>query len=211
MRLELIPVTLTDAKRLVTGYHEHNEAAEGWKFGTGIAADGELVGAAMVGRPTGRGLNQYRTVEITRLVITEKGRYKNAASMLYGAACRMAEAGGYIAAYTYTLKEEDAASVRAAGFIVDAVLDARATSEWGSSRPRYEETLLGPRKRPEGPKVRWIRYLRKRTEGVRELGIGGAGVVVDGSTGRDPESQQQAYIDKARAAIADLDATGERT
>jgi hypothetical protein len=168
MRLELVPVTLTDAKRLVNGYHEHNEAAKGWKFGTGIAADGVLVGAAMVGRPTGRGLDQHIDVEITRLVITEKGRYKNAASMLYGAACRMASAGGYRQAYTYTLEEEDAASVRAAGFVLDAELDARETSEWGSSRPRYEMTLLGPRKRPEGPKYRWVRSLRNRTETVRK-------------------------------------------
>lgn len=161
MRLELIPITLTDARRLVNGYHDHNEAPEGWKFGTSIACDGERIGAAMVGRPTGRGLDQHQDVEITRLVITEKGRYKNAASMLYGAACRMAAAGGYRDAYTYTLQEEDAASVRAAGFVLDAVLDAREQAEWGSSRPRYEETLLGPRKRPDEPKYRWKRSLKR--------------------------------------------------
>lgn len=164
MRLELVPVTVTEAKRLVWDFHEHNEAPESWKFGTGIAADGELVGAAMVGRATGRGIDQRLDVEITRLVITEKGRYKNAASMLYGAACRMAAAGGYRTAYTYTLEEEDAASVRAAGFVLDAELDARPTSDWGTSRPRYEETLLGPRKRPDGPKNRWRRELRVRSE-----------------------------------------------
>jgi hypothetical protein len=164
MRLELVPVTLTDARRIVNGFHEHNEAPEGWKFGTGIAADGELVGIAMVGRPTGRGLDQHRDVEVTRLTIIEKGLYKNAASMLYGAASRMAGAGGYRDAYTYTLEDEDAASVRAAGFELDGILPPRATSDWGSSRPRYEATLLGPRKRPEEAKYRWIRHLRKAAE-----------------------------------------------
>jgi hypothetical protein len=160
MNLHLVPVTLTEAKRLVNDHHEYNEAVKGWKFGTGIAEDNILIGVAMVGRATGRGINQRLDVEITRLCITEKGRYKNAASMLYGAACRMAAAGGYRTAYTYTLQEEDAASVRAAGFVLDAELDARPTSSWGSSRPRYEETLLGPRKRPDGPKRRWRRELR---------------------------------------------------
>jgi hypothetical protein len=159
VKLELVPVTLTEAKILVNGYHEHNEAPESWKFGTGIAADGELVGAAMVGRATGRGIDQKLDVEITRLVITEKGRYRNACSMLYGAACRMAAAGGYRCAYTYTLDEEDAASVRAAGFVLDAELPARPS--WDSpGRPRQDETLLGPKKRPSGPKKRWIRHLK---------------------------------------------------
>lgn len=125
--MDLVPVTLTDAKRLVNAHHEHNETTERqtWKFGTGVAVDGKLVGVAMVGRPTGRGLDQLFAVEITRVCITEKGLYRNAASMLYGAACRMAAAGGYRVVYTYTLEEEGAASVRAAGFVLDAELDAR--------------------------------------------------------------------------------------
>lgn len=162
MKLELVPITLTDAKRIVNSHHEHSEttAKQTWKFGTGVAADGELVGVAMVGRASGRGIDQKLDVEITRVCITEKGRYRNACSMLYGAACRMAAAGGYRTAYTYTLEDEDAASVRAAGFVLDAELPARPT--WSTpSRPRYEETLLGPRRRPGGPKRRWRRDLSR--------------------------------------------------
>lgn len=160
-RLSLVPVTLTEAKRLVNEHHEHNEAPEGWKFGTGVAWDGTLVGIAMVGRATGRGIDQKVDVEITRVCITEKGRYKNAASMLYGAACRMAAAGGYRDAYTYTLDEEDAVCVAAAGFTLDAELPARPS--WNTpSRPRYDENLFGERLRPAGPKNRWIRHLRTR-------------------------------------------------
>ena len=112
----------------------------------------------MVGRPSGRGLDQYLSVEITRVCLSEKGTYRNAASMLYGAACRMAAAGGYRVAYTYTLEEEDAASVRAAGFTLDEELGERET--WSTAaRPRYEENLFGERKRPKGPKRRWRRDL----------------------------------------------------
>jgi hypothetical protein len=167
VRLALVPVTLTEAKRLVNEHHEHNEttARQTWKFGTGIACDGELVGVAMVGRPTAPQLNQFLDVEITRVCITEKGVYKNAASQLYGAACRMAAAGGYRAAYTYTLESEDAASVRAAGFVFDA--DVPASETWSRpSRPRQDETLLGPRRRPTGAKKRWKRVLSVAREGL---------------------------------------------
>jgi hypothetical protein len=162
VRLALVPVTLTDAKRLVNEHHEHNETThrQTWKFGTGVAADGELVGVAMVGRASGRGIDQRLDVEITRVCITERGKYRNAGSMLYGAACRMAQAGGYRTAYTYTLASEDAACVRAAGFVLDAELPARPS--WSSpSRPRQDETLLGPRKRPTEAKKRWRRPLHR--------------------------------------------------
>lgn len=161
MSLALTPVTITEAKRHVNDYHGHNEAPVGWKFGTGVAFNGELVGVAMVGRATGRGIDQRLDVEITRVCITERGRYKNAGSMLYGAACRMAAAGGYRDAYTYTLDEEDAACVRAAGFELDAELPARPT--WDTpTRPRYDHDLFGKRKRPDGPKKRWVRHLLRR-------------------------------------------------
>lgn len=163
MKLELVPVTLTDAKRLVNEHHRHSETTEKqtWKFCTGIAVDGDLVGIAMVGRPTARGLDQKLDVEITRVCITEKGRYRNACSMLYGAACRMAAAAGYRVAYTYTLEDEDAASVRAAGFGLDAELGKREESWSTPARPRQDETLFGPRKRPLSPKRRWKRVLKE--------------------------------------------------
>lgn len=157
-RYDLVPVSLKQARAFVNAHHGHNEAPIGWKFGTGIALDGELVGVAMVGRPTSRGIDHELYVEITRVCIDEVGVHKNAASRLYGAACRMAAAGGYRRAYTYTLEGEDAASVRAAGFVLDAELPAR--DSWSvPSRLRMDETLFGERKRPRGAKYRWRRDL----------------------------------------------------
>lgn len=153
-----VPVSVTEAKLFVNLHHRHCEAPESWRFGTGLSHDGELVAIAMLGRPTARGLDQVLDVEVTRVCVIEPARYRNACSMLYGALCRAAKALGYRDAYTYTVEGEDAASVRAAGFLPDADLGERPT--WASaSRPRQDETLFGPRKRPTGPKTRWVRRL----------------------------------------------------
>lgn len=153
----LEPIDLTMAKRFVNETHRHNEAPLSWRFGVGLSRGGFLVGVAMIGRPTGRGLDQKYAVEITRVCVVE-GASKNSCSMLYGAACRMAKAGGYRVAYTYTLASEDAASVKASGFVVDAELSERPS--WSTaSRPRYDENLFGERKRPTEAKVRWKRIL----------------------------------------------------
>jgi hypothetical protein len=155
--LILVPITLITAKRFVNAQHRHNEAPVGWAFGVGIEKDGNLVGVAMAGRPSARKLQTADPylIEITR--ITTLGD-KNACTMLYGAVCRAAKALGYRTAITYTLAEEGGASVRAAGFLLDAELPA--ARPWSQpSRPRYESTLLGPRLRPSGPKNRWKRNL----------------------------------------------------
>lgn len=158
----LEPIDLATAKRFVNEVHRHNEAPLSWRFGVGLSRGGFLVGVAMVGRPTGRGLDQRYSVEVTRVCVPE-GAEKNDCSRLYGAACRMAQAGGYRVAYTYTLAEEDAASVRAAGFVLDAELDERPS--WSApSRPRYDENLFGERKRPTGAKRRWKRSLVSNQE-----------------------------------------------
>jgi hypothetical protein len=153
----LRPVDRETARRFVNEHHRHNEAPTSWKFGVGLERDGELVGVAMAGRPSGRGLDSTYVIEITRVCVPE-GSERNSCSKLYGAVCRAAKALGYRTAYTYTLAEEDAASVKAAGFVLDADLPGRPG--WSTpSRPRYEENLFGERKRPTGPKRRWRREL----------------------------------------------------
>ena len=153
-----MPITLRQANAMIGAHHGHNEAVRGWRFGVGLSRDGELVAVAVAGRPVGQGFDGYRDIEITRVCIDEAGVHRNAASRLYGALCRASTALGYRTAYTYTLAEEDAASVRAAGFVLDAELGARES--WNMPRrPRQDQTLFGPRKRPTGPKYRWRRDL----------------------------------------------------
>jgi hypothetical protein len=152
--MNLRPVTLAVARRFVGEHHRHNLPPRGWLFGVGVESGGELVGVAIAGRPVARALDDGRTVEITR---TCTDGTDNANSMLYGAACRAAKALGYHRAFTYNLASESGASLRAAGFEVDAVLPDRPG--WDNGRHRVERDLFGSRRTPAGPKVRWIRRL----------------------------------------------------
>jgi hypothetical protein len=151
---ELVPITLIEAKRFVYEQHRHNKASVGWKFGVGLAIDGRLAGVAMVGRPSAQELanREPRTVEITRCTTTGQG---NACSQLYGAACRMAKAGGYLDAITYTLESEPGTSLLAAGFVREAHVEPAATHRAG----RYVTNLLGEETRPDEGKWRWRRVL----------------------------------------------------
>lgn len=112
--LHLTPVSLAQANGFVAEHHRHHKPVTGHKFSIGCAAaDGTLVGVAIVGRPVSRYLDDGQTLEVTRLCTTGA---KNACSMLYGAAARAARAIGYLKIITYTLDTEDGASLRAAGW-----------------------------------------------------------------------------------------------
>jgi hypothetical protein len=85
----------------------------GAKFCIGVAKDGEVVGAAIVGRPVARMLDDGWTLEVNR---TCTDGTKNANSALYGAVRRAAFALGYRKLITYTLPSESGASLRGAGW-----------------------------------------------------------------------------------------------
>lgn len=156
--VETVPITLQDAKRFVGKHHRHNRPPVSGLFAVALHVDGELAAVAIAGRPVARGLQDGRTVEITRLCVTEKEPPRNGCSMLYGACCRAAAALGYRRAITYTLASESAASVRASGFTLDAELKARPT--WSCpSRPRVQTDMFGQETRPAEAKRRWIRVL----------------------------------------------------
>lgn len=165
MAIRVIPLTCKAAAKYVGENHRHNKAPNGGLFACGVEEGGKLVGVAICGRPIARLLDDGRTVEITR-VCTDGTM--NACSKLYAALCRAAAAVGYERAVTYTLKEEPGASLRAAGFVVDAELPARpAWSTPGAKRKRVQvqRTLFGDvETRPPGPKVRWVRVLNQRCD-----------------------------------------------
>lgn len=145
MTLLLVPVKLSDAKDYVRRHHRHNDAPLSWLFGVGVESDGELVGVGIAGRPVARGLDDGKTVEITRIC---SAGVRNVCSMLYGALSRAAFALGYKRVVTYTLQSEAGASLRAAGFESVAALDDRPG--WDSpNRPRP----LDPS--PREAKFRW--------------------------------------------------------
>src|SRR5690606_33757592 len=102
MSLQLVPVTLSEAKAFVERHHRHHKAPEGGRLAIGVAKDGEVVGVVIVGRPVSRMLDDGWTAEVTRCCTVGT---RNAPSMLYRAAWRAARAMGYRRLVTYTLPE----------------------------------------------------------------------------------------------------------
>ena len=151
MGLQVVPVTIKDARRFVGEHHRHNLAPRSGLFAAGVSDDVGLVGVAIVGRPVARMLQDGRTCEVLR-VATDGTR--NACSMLYGAVRRAAFALGYQRIVTYTLTSESGASLRAAGWVREADLPARPTWD-GGGRHRVQADLFGNERRPSCPKVRW--------------------------------------------------------
>lgn len=150
MSLELRPITLRVANAFVARHHRHSKAVRGQKWSVGVADAGNLVGVAIAGRPVSRMLDDGLTIEILR-VCTDGS--PNAPSMLYGACCRAAAGMGYRVAVTYTLSSEPGTSLRAAGFVRVADVEAR---QWARPRRhRAERDLIGD-------KVRWERELAQR-------------------------------------------------
>lgn len=133
MALELVVVDWDTARSFCTSWHRHHpKPPPGHLWRHGVAADGVLVGVAIVGRPVARAFDDGATVEVNRTVTDG---HKNANSMLYGAVARAAFAKGYRRVVTYTEDSESGASLTAAGYRIVAERPARAG--WDTpSRPR---------------------------------------------------------------------------
>lgn len=147
MSLRLVPVGWRAACAFVLDWHRHHEPPRGYKWAHGVATDDDvLVGVAIVGRPTPRGiqneakfLDEPLTLEVTR---TCTDGYRNANSMLYGACARAAFAKGYCRLVTYTQEGESGASLRAAGWRIVAERPPR--KGWDTpSRPREDRGTDG--------------------------------------------------------------------
>lgn len=154
--MELVPIKQKPARAFVLAHHRHNRSLPaGDVFRAALRVDGEIVAVALAGYPTAEGLNDGRSLEITRVCTLGT---RNACMRLYGALGRAAKALGYLTLWTYTLESENGVSPRAAGFYLDAVIPER---DWArqSGRDRYEQNLFGERRTPEGPKCRWRRDL----------------------------------------------------
>lgn len=155
--LYLVPVTLAEAKAFVRQHHRHNPNSKAtWKFGVGVARDGELVGVAMAGLPAARMAMKAGILEVNR---TCTDGTMNANSMLYGAVARAAKALGWKKLITYTVPTETGASLRAAGWVVE---DENAGSEKSWLEARGTGTLDvvdGISVRVAGRKIRWAKHL----------------------------------------------------
>lgn len=157
MSLEARPISLAEANAFVIQNHRHHDRAIGHKWSLGAFLDGELCGVAIVGRPTGRRLDDGRTLEVTHLC-TDGTR--NACSFLYGAAARRAKREGYERIITFILQSEPGTSLRAAGWTLE--VEKAGKPQWNRQRyeGRLEQMTLFPRKEPPREyKQRWGRQL----------------------------------------------------
>lgn len=135
MSLELRPVYRDEARAFIAQHHRHHGVPVGHLWFHGAHDDeGCLIGAAVVGRPVAKELDDHLTCEVTRLCTDGA---PNACSLLYGAARRAALAKGYRRGLTYILSSEDGASLRAAGWQYLWTVKGRS---WDTpSRPRTDK------------------------------------------------------------------------
>jgi hypothetical protein len=133
---------------VVRQWHRHLPDLQGGLFAVQcVAPNGTCVGVGIAGNPA-RVWQADAKLVISR--VATQG-YDNACSMIYGALARAGKALGYQEIWTYTLPEENGASLRASGFQDMGLSDG---GNWG--RPSRNRK---PAVRPEA-KRRWRRILK---------------------------------------------------
>lgn len=131
--LQIVPISFAEANEFVRRFHRHHKPVTGCKFCLAVADGDRIAGVAIVGRPVSRVLDDGWTLEINR---TCTDGTKNANSMLYGAAWRVAKGLGYKRLITYTLPAESGSSLRGAGW---KCVGSAGGGTWNCpSRPRVD-------------------------------------------------------------------------
>lgn len=141
--MTVVPINFDEACAFVKQYHRHHKPPVGHKFSIAVENEGNIVGVCMVGRPVSRHLDDGWTLEVNRVATNG---YKNACSMLYGAAWRVTKNMGYRKLITYILESEPGTSLRAAGW--KEIGKAGGLSWDTPSRPRVD-------KHPKQMKIRF--------------------------------------------------------
>lgn len=113
-KITICPVDLELANSFVKSLHRHHNPVPGCRFCLGVTDSKCIRGVVIVGRPVSRALDDGWTLEVNRCCTDGT---KNACSILYGAARRVAQNMGYKKIITYTLPEEGGASLKASGWI----------------------------------------------------------------------------------------------
>lgn len=152
--LHTVPIDLKEANAIIDAWHRHHVPAVGHRYSIGCIDDeGVLHGVCIVGRPVARMAGHPRDVaEVTRLATDGT---KNACSILYAAAARMAEAQGFLRIQTYILESEPGTSLRAVAW---ENMGPTSGGFWArEGRPRRTD-------QPSGVKIRWERRFADRPQ-----------------------------------------------
>ena len=150
--IEVVPMSIKDAKIFVERNHRHHHAPLGGLFAIGLADGDKIVGAAVVGRPVARLAQDGFTAEVTRLCTDGT---KQSCSKLYAACWRAARSMGYRKLITYTLTSEPGTSLIASGW---KCLGECGGGSWSvPSRPRVD-------KHPLQKKLKWEMAVKEGQE-----------------------------------------------
>jgi hypothetical protein len=152
--MRIAPITLRAACAFVKAHHRHHLPPRGHKFSVAAEDDGQVVGVAIVGRPVARVLDDGFTLEVTRVCTT--GR-KNACSMLYGAARRIAKEMGYRKIQTYTLASERGTSLKASDWRCVVLVEGQFWDRRGRRRQDNHPTAAKQRWESVPPSGPWRR------------------------------------------------------
>lgn len=145
LRLRPWTVKRSASLEFVKETHRHLPKVQGAMWCVSVRSGDEIVGVALVGWPSRvQTTDEMDMLRILRVAV--KPGFKNACSMLYGAAWRAARAMGCESMDTFTLLEEPGTSLRAAGWLEDGLTAGGEHSR--KSRPRAP--AVDPR-----PKRRW--------------------------------------------------------
>ena len=162
--MTIVPLTRDAANALILRWHRHHKPVLGYRFAIGVEVAGQLVGAAIAGRPVARACDPARVLEVTRLVTDGT---PHACSKLYGAAARIGREMGFTEIQTYTLTSEPGTSLRAAGWTDAGLSDRSSRRPWRRTDRRQlrldtlDDPLAGRRDQPVGRKRRWTKQLTK--------------------------------------------------
>ena len=144
----IVPISLRKANEVVTQWHRHHKPSRGHKFSIALLKDSVYVGIAICGRPVARGSDDGLTLEVSRLCTDGT---PNACSKLYGACARVAKEMGYEKIQTYILESEPGISLKASGWIMEAVT---AGGQW-----KRTDGITNRTDQPTEPKQRWVKFL----------------------------------------------------
>lgn len=154
--MRIVPLTLREANDFVEKWHRHSARTsnDGGKYAIGLECDGQLVGAAIVGRPVARLLQVEGAAELLRLC-TSPAAPKGAGSKLYSRAKRIWQLMGGTKLHTYTLKRESGATMRGVG-LHEATAEVDGQQWDRTNRPRIERSVY------DEDKLRWTEELPPR-------------------------------------------------
>lgn len=149
---EYYPIPFAQARAFVDKNHRHNSAPQSHKFSIGLLHFGKLVGVIIASTPKAKALDDRFTLELNRCCVLPDQR--NACSKLYAKAILAGRSMGYRRFVTYTLTSESGSSLKAVGFKLDGLTQARPNGWNHPSRPRKM-----PERYPTEQKCRWLLYV----------------------------------------------------